>query len=144
MTDIDVHGPLDFILLEFPGDRPTDQAAAEMLALVEDGLVRIWDFLAVRKETDGTFSGIALEGSTLEAFSHFDGARSGLLDDDDVARAAEALSPGTIAVMVLYENAWAIPFVAASRAAGGELVASARIPAAEVIEALEALEGSSD
>ena len=44
--------------------------------------------------------------------------------------------------MLVYENTWAGPFVSALRRAGAELVASGRIPADEVIAALDALEES--
>jgi hypothetical protein len=51
------------------------------------------------------------------------------------------MEPGTVAVLIVYENAWARPFVAATVAKGGQLIASARIPAQELLEALDALEG---
>ena len=67
-------------------------------------------------------------------------AQSGLLADEDIEQAAGALQPGTLAALIVYENTWAVPFVAAARQAGGELVAGARIPAQDVMEALEELE----
>lgn len=143
MSDADVHGPIDFVLIEFPGDRLTGGAADALLDLVDRGIVRIYDLLAVRKDDDGTFSGIDitdLSTDTLGGFTAFSGARSGLLGDDDLAEAAEAMKPGTVAALIVYENAWAIPFVAAARDAGGQLVASARIPAQDVMDTLDALE----
>ena len=50
------------------------------------------------------------------------------------------MEPGTSAALIVYENSWAVPFVGAVRAAGGELIASARIPAPDVVAALDALE----
>ena len=73
-------------------------------------------------------------------FSYFAGARSGMLGDDDAREAAEAMEPGTVAALIVYENTWAAPFVAAVRNSGGEMIASARIPAADVIAALDALD----
>lgn len=143
MSDVDVHGPIDFVLIEFPGDRLTGKAADALLDLVDRGIVRIYDLLAVRKDEDGTFSGIDITDLATDAlggFTAFSGARSGLLGDDDLAQAAEAMEPGTVAALIVYENAWAIPFVAAARDAGGQLVASARIPAQDVMDALDALE----
>jgi dihydroorotase-like cyclic amidohydrolase len=143
MADLNVHGPIDFVLIEFPGDRVTGAAATALLDLVDRGIVRVYDLLVVRKDDDGTFSGIDIDdlsADTLGGFTVFSGARSGLLDDDDVARAAEAMKPGTVAALIVYENAWAVPFVAAARDAGGQLVASARIPAQDVMDALDALE----
>lgn len=105
MTDTELlPGPIDYVLLEFPGDVPLDGAAAELLALVDSGIVSVWDLVAIRKEADGTFSGIAL-GAIHESFTAFEGARSGLLGDDDIAEAAAALEPGTVAVLIVWENA---------------------------------------
>lgn len=140
-TMSDAAGPIDYLLLEFPGDRPLDEAARELLALVDAGIVALYDLVAVRKEADGTFSGIALDQLD-GSFAAFAGARSGLLGDDDIAEAAAALDPGTVAVLLVFENTWAAPFVGAAVRAGGQVVATARIPAQDVIEALDALESA--
>lgn len=132
-------GPVDYVLLEFPGDVPLGEAAAALLELVDSGIVSIWDLVAIRKEADGSFSGIELD-AVHESFAVFEGARSGLLGDEDVAEAAGALDAGTVAVLIVWENTWAERFVTAAFGAGGQVVASGRIPAAEVIEALEVLE----
>ena len=145
MTDVETYGPIDFVLLEFTGDKLTGKAAAALLDLVERGIVRIYDLIVVRKDADGTFSGIELDASLAEdlgEFVAFEGVRSGLLGDEDLAAAAEAMAPGTVAAAILYENTWAIPFVAAVRESGGELVASAHIPAKDVMDALDALEAN--
>lgn len=143
MADADVHGPIDFVLLEFPGDRVTGQTADALLELVDRGIVRVYDLLVIRKDDDGSFTGIDvtdLSADTLGGFTAFSGARTGLLGDDDLAQAADAMKPGTIAALIVYENAWAVPFVAAARDAGGQMVASARIPAQDVMDALDALD----
>jgi len=145
VTDEDVHGPIDFILIEFQGDRLTGEAGAALLDLVDAGTVRIWDLLIVTKAADGTVQGINIEdldSDHLGSFTAFVGAESGLLTDDDVAEAGHALEPGTVAALIIYENTWAIPFVRAARAAGGQVVAAARIPADTVIEVLEAAEAA--
>ena len=135
-------GPIDFILLEFPDQKPTGMVAAELMALVDEGIIAIYDILAVRKDASGVVSGFEISdlGDGDIAFAAFAGARSGLLGDDDVAEAGGVMEPGTIAVLLVYENTWASGVVGAVLATGGQLVASARIPAEDVIEALEALE----
>jgi Family of unknown function (DUF6325) len=146
MTDPEVHGPVDFVLIEFPEAERTGRVAEALLDLVERGIVRIYDLLAVRKEADGSFSGVDLSelpGDGAASFVAFAGARSGLLGDDDVRQAADAMEPGTMAALIVYENAWAIPFVAAALDAGGQLIASARIPAQDIMEALDAIESKS-
>jgi uncharacterized membrane protein len=137
-----LHGPIDFVLLEFPTDRLTGEAGPALLDLVERGVIRLFDLLVVSKGEDGSFDVLELTDPLAEnsGFSYFTGARSGMLGDDDVREAAEAMTPGTVAALIVYENTWAAPFVAAVRNSGGEMVASARIPATDVIAALDALE----
>jgi dihydroorotase-like cyclic amidohydrolase len=141
-TTTDVHGPVDFVLLEFPRDGLTGEAGQALMDLVERGIVRIYDLMVISKGSDGVVEVLELTdpGSATGGFAYFAGARSGLLGDEDMQEAAAAMEPNTVAALIVYENSWAIPFVAAARNSGGELIASARIPAADVMAAVEALE----
>lgn len=142
-TASDVHGPVDFVLLEFPRDRLTGEASRALADLVEGGVIRLYDLLVISKDDEGGVEVLELgDPSGVDGFAYFSGARSGLLGDDDVEEAASAMQPGTVAALIVYENSWAIAFVAAARDSGGELIASARIPAPIVMEALEAVESS--
>ena len=137
----DVVGPIDFVLLEFPLGNLDGSAAEALLDLVERGTIRLYDLMLISKNDDGTVTALDIsEPGIATGFESLSGARSGLLGDDDVAEAAAAMQPGTLAALIVYENAWAVPFVAAARANGGELVASARIPASDVMAVLEALD----
>lgn len=141
MSSVDVHGPIDFILIEFEGEGPRTDTVAALIDLVDAGIVRLYDLVAIRKELDGSVAAVELVDATaLSAFEALTGAVSGLLTADDVAEAGAAMTPGTTAVLLVYENAWAIPFVAAALREGGSPVASARIPALDVMAALDALE----
>jgi hypothetical protein len=145
-TDLtDVSGPIDFVLLEFPRDRLTGEAGQALMDLVERGVIRLYDLMVISKDEDGGVEVLEVTDPTSASagFAYFAGARSGLLGDDDVEEAAGAMRPGTVAALIVYENTWAAPFVAAARNSGGELIASARIPAADVMAALEALEPTS-
>lgn len=143
-TATDVHGPIDFVLLEFPGDKLTGEAAPALMDLVDRGVIRLYDLLVIWKSADDSVEVLELtDPDGLDGFTYFAGARSGLLGDDDVREAARAMAPGTVAALIVYENTWAVPFVAAVRESGGELIASARIPAPEVMAALDALEPTS-
>ena len=145
MTDPDVHGPVDFVLIEFTGNRLTGRTAEELVNLVERGVIRLFDLLIVGKAEDGSIYGVELTDSAVEQIGAYAGlswARSGLLSDDDMHEAAKAMEPGSLAALIVYENLWAIPFVAAAREAGGELVAAGRIPAQDVIDALTDLEAA--
>ena len=139
-TTNDVHGPVDFVLLEFPRHRLSGEAGKALLDLVERGVIRLYDLMVIGKDDDGTVE--LLELGDTGGFATFAGARSGLLSDDDMREAAAAMAPGTVAALIVYENSWAIPFVAAARNSGGDVIASARIPAADVMKALEELEAT--
>ena len=143
-TASDVHGPVDFVLLEFPRDRLTGEASKALADLVESGVIRLYDLLVISKDDEGGVEVLELgDPSGVDGFAYFSGARSGLLGDDDVEEASSAMQPGTVAALIVYENSWAIPFVAAARNSGGDVIASARIPASDVMDALEALESTS-
>lgn len=140
----EVHGPIDFILIEFPADRLTGEASRALIDLVESGIVRLYDLMVISKNHDGSVEALELQDPTgVDGFSYFAGAQSGLLGNEDLQEAAAAMEPGTVAALIVYENAWAKPFVAAARNSGGEVIASARIPASVIMDALEALEPSS-
>jgi hypothetical protein len=137
-----VHGPVDFVLLEFPLHELKGEAAPALIDLVDRGIVRIYDLLVIAKAEDGSVEAVALsdEPGSSGGFEYFSGARSGMLGDDDMQEAADAMRPGTVGALIVYENTWAAPFVGAVQRSGGELVASARIPAPQVMAALDALE----
>lgn len=138
-------GPVDYVLLEFPDQEPSGEAAAALAEIVDAGIINLYDILVVRKAADGSVAGFELTdlGEGVAGFTVFAGARSGLLGDEDIVEAGSAMTPGTIGVLLVYENAWAAPFVAAAHKAGGQMVATARIPAQDIIDALDALEATS-
>jgi hypothetical protein len=137
-------GPIDYVLIEWRGRQPNGEAMPHIIDLVERGVIRILDVAFIAKEEDGSVAGIELAdlGDGGAQLSVFEGASSGLISDEDVGEAAGALEPGTSAALLVFENTWAAPFVAAVRRSGGELVASGRIPAEDVLAALEAAEAN--
>ncbi|GAA1552724.1 hypothetical protein GCM10009789_02880 [Kribbella sancticallisti] len=141
MTVSDVHGPIDFLMIEFPGDRVPAETGQALLDLVERGVVRLYDLMVISKDKDGAVQTLELaESPGAEAFRSLAGAHSGLLGDDDLLEAGAAMLPGTVAAVIVYENSWAIPFVAAAGSGGGQMIATSRIPAADVSDVLDQLE----
>ena|ERR1700710_2343424 len=143
MDTADVHGPIDVVLIEFAEDRLTGGVATELLDLVDRGVVWVIDVLVIGKSADGEIYDVDLADTAVgqaAGLVTLAGARSGLLSEDDMRLAATAMEPGTLGILLAYENTWAIPFVAAAREAGGELIGGARIPAPDVIAALDELE----
>jgi len=131
-------GPVDYLVVEFPGDHTPGEGLPLLVDLVDRGVIRILDLAFVRKGQDGsvvrlTPADVAADNPELRVF---EGASSNLLNNDDVEEASAAIEPGRSAGILIYENTWAAPFAAALRRGGGELVASGRIPADAVLEAL--------
>jgi Family of unknown function (DUF6325) len=143
----DEFGPIDLVVIGFPPDaQMSGEAGPLLMDLVDAGVIRVLDVMFVRKNDDGTFSGFDAQGldqNSVGNFTVLEGASSGLLGNDDVATAADAIEPGTAALMILYENRWAAPFAAALRRDGGFLVDNQRIPHQTVIEALDAIDAAS-
>ena len=139
-------GPIDIVVIAYPPDAPmTGEAAPLLVDLVERGIIRVLDVLFVTKNEDGTFSGFDARDLTDKGvgdFAVFEGASSGLLGDDDAAKVAEEIEPGSGAVMIVYENRWAAPFVAAVRRNGGVPIAFERIPTQDLLDALDAVEAT--
>ena len=132
-------GPIDYLVIEFPGNRMTGEGWPILVDLVDRGIIRILDLAFIRKDEDGSVSGLTLQdlGEDGVELTAFEGASSGLLGDDDLAEAAAAVEPGCSAGVLLFENTWAAPFAAAMRRSGGELVAFGRIPINALMAALE-------
>jgi hypothetical protein len=137
-------GPIDYLLVEWPGRQPNGEVAPHLVDLVDRGLIRILDLLFIAKDEEGnvTALNIADVGGDVAELAIFEGASSGLLGDDDVEQAGGVLAPGTSAALLVFENSWAAPFASAVRRSGGELVASGRIPAEDVLAALDAAEAN--
>jgi dihydroorotase-like cyclic amidohydrolase len=138
-------GPLDYVVLEWPGELPTaGEVQPLLLDLVDRGIIRILDIAFLTKGEDGSVS--ALEVGDLKqvaaAFAAFEGASSGLLGYEDLQEAAAALDPGTSAVVLVWENRWAAPVAAALRRSGGQLVASGRLPIQAILAALDEVEAT--
>ena len=144
MPDIEEMGPVDWILVEFSGP-PTGAVAPHLLDLVDRGLIRIIDLVIVVKDADGELSIMEItdiDGDGELDLAVFDGIRSGVLGEEDIAEAAGAMENDTSAALLLYENAWAAPFAIAVRKAGGQLVASGRIPVQSIVAALDELDAA--
>ena len=137
-------GPVDFLILEWPpGKEPTGEGLAEIINLTDRGIVRVLDLAFVQKGEDGSVAGLAIadiDGDGALDLVQFEGAGSGLMNQDDYDEAGAALEPGASAAIIVFENSWAAPFVSAVRRSGAQVVANGRIPVADVLDALDAAE----
>lgn len=144
-SEIDEMGPIDYLVVEFPGSKMTGEGFPLLLDLVDRGIIRILDLAFVTKDLDGGVRGIViadLDGDGELDLAAFEGASSGLLSEDDIDEAGAVLEPGSSAGILVYENVWAGPFASALRRGGGQLVASGRIPVQALLAALESAESA--
>ncbi|WP_443056190.1 DUF6325 family protein [Streptomyces sp. IBSBF 3136] len=139
MDSVEEMGPVDYLVIEFPGNRMTGEAFPLLVDLAERGIVRIIDLAFVRKETDGSVVALELRDLGDEVdLTVFEGASAGVLDQGDIDEAGNALEPGNSAAVLVYENLWAAPLARALRRSGAQLVASGRIPVQALLAALDA------
>jgi hypothetical protein len=141
--DLEDMGPIDYLVVEFPGSRMTGEGLPLLVDLVDRGIIRILDLVFVKKELDGSVRGMAIADLDKDGqldLAVFEGASSGLLDQEDLDEAGGVLQPGSSAGLLVYENRWAAPFAKALRRGDGQLVASGRIPVQAVLAALDATE----
>jgi len=139
--DIDELGPVDYLVVEFPPEAAnfTGEMAAEIGRLVEAKVIRVLDLLILQKDADGT-----VEAAEIDDHPQLDDLRvaetqlADLLAGEDIAHLAAAMEPGTVAGVLVWENLWAAPFASAARRAGGQLIASGRIPIQAILASLEA------
>jgi hypothetical protein len=132
-------GPVDYYVVEFPGNKMTGEGMPILLDLVDRGIIRILDLVFIRKDDDGSIAAFEIadfDGDGTLDLAVFEGASSGLLDESDITEAGAVIEPGNSAGILLFENTWAAPFIRALRGSGAELVASGRIPATELLGAL--------
>ena len=141
-TELDEFGPVDYLVVEFPVGKSEfkGEMASSLTDLVERGLVRVLDLIIVRKNDDGSFEAFELpdlDDSEIGELRAFERDVAELLSEDDVASIVEAMEPGSTAAALVWENSWAAPFASSIRRAGGQLVASGRIPIQAIIAAIE-------
>jgi Family of unknown function (DUF6325) len=143
--EFDEMGPIDYVLVEWPGRQPTGEAMPHLIDLVDRGVIRVIDLAFIAKDEDGSVAALEISevGEAVSEFAAFEGASSGLLAEEDIAEAGDTLEPGTSAALLIFENLWAAPFASAVRRSGGQLVASGRIPIQAVLAALDAAEAES-
>ncbi|SFJ98637.1 DUF6325 family protein [Cellulomonas sp. KH9] len=144
IEDLDDVGPIDYMVVEFPGSRMTGEGLPMLVDLVDRGIIRVLDLLFVKKELDGSVNGALIADLDADGeldLSVFEGASSGLLGQDDIEEAGAVLEPGSAGGVLVYENRWAAPFAAALRRGGAQLVANGRIPVQALLAAEEAAAG---
>ena len=140
-TGIDELGPVDYLVVEFPpgAQNFNGEMAAELVRLSDAGTIRVLDLLIVQKAADGSVDAYEIdETDAVDEIRALETHVSEILAADDVLNLAAAMEPGSVAGVLVWENTWAAPFASAARRAGGQLIATGRIPIQAIAASLEA------
>jgi len=134
-------GPVDWIVVEFPGSRMNGEIVPALRDLVERDLVRVLDLLVLKKDDDGSVEAFELsdlDEGEIGDLRAYESELAMLLSEEDVNSLAAAIEPGSSAGVLVWENTWAAPFISAVRRSGGQLAATGRIPVQTLLAAIEA------
>jgi hypothetical protein len=140
-ADLDTMGPVDYLVVEFPAGKQsfTGEMATELVRLSDAGIIRILDLLIISKNEDGSIDAMEIDDiEGLDEIRQLESYIAEILAADDVDMLAAAMEPGTVAGVLVWENTWAAPFASAARHAGGQLVATGRIPLQAIAASMEA------
>src|SRR5262245_38754254 len=97
-------GPVEYLIIGFPGNQFKGEIAPALADLIAKGTIRVIDLVFIKKDADGsttTFEYDALD--EFAVFADLDGEAGGLLNDEDVALAAETLAPNSSAALLVWE-----------------------------------------
>ncbi|MGH2533517.1 MAG: DUF6325 family protein [Thermomicrobiales bacterium] len=133
------YGPIELLVVKFPGNQFTGELAPALQELVETGTIRIIDLLFVSKDENGVVDVAEIDGlgeAVLTTFDPLVAEVSGLLSEEDAQYFATGLEPNSSEALLLFENTWAATFAEAFRKAQGEIVLNKRIPRVVVEEIL--------
>jgi uncharacterized membrane protein len=135
-------GSVEYIIIEFPDSHFRAEIVPELAKLIESETVRIIDLVFVLKDTDGKVSTFEFDQlEELAAFGTLAGEVGGFVNSEDIDYAADALEPGSSAVLIVWEDTWANGLYEAVRRSNGVMLEGARIPAQLIDAALADLDG---
>ena len=133
-------GPVDVLEVAFPGNDFNGEILPALEQLIASGTIRVLDLLFAYKTADGEVGSVELAGITQQygpLFASVDGdVPGGLLDAEDVEALGDDLEPNTSIALIVWENTWAAPFLAALEGSGAVLLDQSRIPREVVLAAL--------
>jgi hypothetical protein len=134
MTEI---GPVDYMIVAFPGNEFQGEIAPALGDLVEAGTIRIIDLAFVGKNAEGeivAFELTDLDPEIREGFEKAGVEVNGLFNETDLMAAGAELEPNSSAALLVWENVWARDVAQKIREAGGILLDFERLPH-DVVEA---------
>jgi hypothetical protein len=133
-------GPIDFIALEFPGNKFDGQILHNLMDLINDRIIRVMDLVVVQKGAKGEVTVRELQEMDPSDVRIVDPLKvevTSLITRADLDMIAEGLPNNTTAGVMLFENLWAVKLKQAFLDANARLIMQERIPHDVVQAALE-------
>lgn len=130
-------GPVEYLIVAFPGNRFNGKIGPALADLVQAGTIRVIDIAFVGKDENGevdAFEITDLDPEVQEALDSLGAEATGLFNEDDLIAAGEELDPDMSAALLVWENVWARGVAQAMRDSGGVLLDYDRVPH-EVVQA---------
>jgi len=124
-------GPVELLVVKFPGNQFKGEIAPALSELVDTGMVRIIDLLFAYKDENGEFSMAEvreLEDRELAVFEPLVSGGTEVLTETDIEDIVGMLEPNSSAAVLLFENIWATRFRDSLNGANAELIFNIRIP----------------
>ncbi len=131
MTQSTVMGPVDYLMIRFPGNKFTGKLAPEVARLQNEGIIRVIDLVLITKDENGkliTLDPAALGPEVAAAFNELTKNIREWFSEGDIELIAESLPNNSSAVLLLYENVWAKRFKEYLTEMDAELIDMGRIP----------------
>ncbi|QBJ94794.1 DUF1269 domain-containing protein [Rhodococcus sp. ABRD24] len=132
-------GPVELVVLTFPGTRVSDAAVAALQNVVDRGYVTLLDLVYLAKDADGNVTQVDVDEDLDEVgLAILSIEAKSLISDEDLDVVRDSLEPGTSAAIIVYEETWARQFASTVRDAGGQVALHVQIPRDAVLAAVEA------
>jgi hypothetical protein len=136
------YGPVDFLALEFKGNKFKGEILKELNKLMASKTIRVIDMLIIYKDAQGVVSTKEIQEPDVDFVAIFDPTKvetQGMIKKDDIELISQRIENNSTAGLLLYENLWAVGFKEAVLRAEGVVLMQERIPSEVVMEAVESL-----
>ena len=132
------YGAVDFLALEFKGNKFRGEILKELNKLMSERIIRVIDMVIIYKDAQGKVTVKEIQEPDVDFVAIFDPTKvetQGMIKKDDIEMIASKIENNCTAGLLLYENLWTVGFKEAVMRAEGQVLMQERIPHEVVLEA---------
>jgi hypothetical protein len=123
------NGPVEYVVLGFPGDEFIGRVAEALRDLAKSGTIRLLDFVFIQRSNGGDVRTVEFENvEALSALADVDGEVGGVIGLDDIEYVSQGVACGSSVALFIWEDVWAAPLLDALTECDAVLVEGARVP----------------